>query len=136
MARWLAPRLPPEAVLAVNDVGAFKYLLPNRVLDLVGLTTPELTRRRNLAIAQGRGLEAVLVEFLEARQPDFVIVFPSWFAYPERHPERFHRRHSIAIRDNITMGGEMIALYATPWTREPLAAVAAAAAEPLETESP
>ena len=136
MARWLAPRLPAEAVLAVNDVGAFKYLLPNRVLDLVGLMTPELTRKRHQASAQGRGFEAVLVEFLEERRPDFVIVFPSWFEYPERHPERFRRLHSIAIRDNITMGGEMIALYDTPWTRQPLAAVAAAAAEPLPTESP
>ncbi|MDQ1348566.1 MAG: hypothetical protein QG573_1941, partial [Acidobacteriota bacterium] len=136
MARWLAPRLPASSVLAVNDIGAFKYLLPNRVLDLVGLTTPELTRKRLLARAQGRGFEAVQVEFLEERRPDFVIVFPSWFEYPERHPERFRRLHSIAIRDNITMGGEMIALYDTPWTRQPLAAVAAAAAEPLETESP
>ena len=78
----------------------------------------------------------MLVGMLEDRRPDFVIVFPSWFAFPERHPESFHRLHSIAIRDNITMGGEMIALYDTPWTRQPLAAVAAAAAEPLETESP
>ncbi len=136
MARWLAPRLPAEAVLAVNDVGAFKYLLPNRVLDLVGLTTPELTRRRHLASAQGRGSEAVLVEFLEERRPDFVIVFPNWFAYPGRHPESFHPLHSIVLRDNITMGGEMMALYDTPWTREPLAAVPEAAAEPLPTESP
>lgn len=136
MARWLAPRLPAEAVLAVNDVGAFKYLLPNRVLDLVGLMTPELTRKRHQASAQGRGFEAVLVEFLEERRPDFVIVFPSWFAYPERQPESFHRLHSIAIRDNITMGGEMMALYDTPWTRQPLAAVADDPAEPLPTESP
>jgi hypothetical protein len=136
MARWLAPRLPAEAVLAVNDVGAFKYLLPNRVLDLVGLMTPELTRKRHQASAQGRGFEAVLVEFLEERRPDFVLVFPSWFAYPERHPESFRRLHSIAIRDNITMGGEMIALYDTPWTRQPLAAVAESAAEPPPTESP
>ena len=30
----------------------------------------------------------------------------------------------------------MIALYDTPWTRQPLAAVADDAAEPLPTESP
>jgi len=134
LARWLVPRLPPGAVLAVNDVGAFKYLLPNRVLDLVGLMTPEVTRRRRLGSAQGRSYGEVLVEFLEQRQPDFVIVFPGWFAYPAKHPERFHLLRSLAIRDNITMGGEMIALYDTPWTRQPLVAVAEDAAEPHSTE--
>ena len=136
MARWLAPRLPAEAVLAVNDVGAFKYSAaepgarPGRTDD------PGAHPQAPPGERPGRGFEAVLVEFLEERRPDFVIVFPSWFEYPERHPESFRRRHSIAIRDNITMGGEMIALYDTPWTRQPLAAVAAAAAEPLPTESP
>ena len=56
MARWLAPRLPAEALLAVNDVGAFKYLLPNRVLDLVGLMTPEVTRERRAASRPGARL--------------------------------------------------------------------------------
>jgi hypothetical protein len=135
LAHWLAPRLPPGAVLAVNDVGAFKYYLPNRVLDLVGLMTPQLVRRRELGAAQGKGFGDVLVEFLEERRPDFVIVFPGWFPYPARHPESFHLLRSVAIRDNITMGGEMIALYDTPWTRQPLVAVAEEAAEPPATES-
>ena len=134
LARWLAPRLPAGALLAVNDVGAFKYLLPNRVLDLAGLMNPEVTRLRRLGSAQGRGFGEVLAEFLEARQPDFVIVFPTWFPLPASQPERFRLLRSVVIRDNITMGGEMIALYDTPWTRQPLVALAEDAAEPLPTE--
>ena len=53
LARWLGPRLPPDALVAVNDVGAFKYLLPNRLLDLVGLMTPEVTRRRRWRAPRG-----------------------------------------------------------------------------------
>ena len=136
LARWLAPRLPPDALVAVNDVGAFKYLLPNRLLDLVGLMTPEVTRRRQLASAQGRSDGEVLVGMLEERRPDFVIVFPSWFAFPARHPESFHPLRTVTIRDNITMSGEMMVLYDTPWTRQPLAAVADDAAETPPTESP
>jgi hypothetical protein len=135
LARWLGPRLPPDALLAVNDVGAFKYLLPNPILDLVGLMTPEVTRRRDAAAAQGLGFGDVLVGMLEERRPDFVIVFPGWFGYPARHPELFHPLRKIEIRDNITMGGEIMVLYDTPWTRRPLAAVADDAAEPFETES-
>jgi hypothetical protein len=136
LARWLGPRLPPDALLAVNDVGAFKYLLPNRLLDLVGLVTPEVTARRRAAAARGIGFGDVLVEILEERRPDFLIVFPSWFPFPEGNPELFHRLRSIAISNNITMGGEMIVLYDTPWTRRPLAAAADDAAFPLPTESP
>ena len=136
LARWLGPRLSPDALLAVNDVGAFRYLLPNRILDLVGLMTPEVTTRRKAAAAHGVGFGEVLVDLLEERRPDFVIVFPDWFPYPAAHPERFHLLRSVGIRDNITMGGEMIALYDTPWTRQPLAAVPDDAAFPLPAESP
>ncbi len=136
MARWLAPRLPPRALVAVNDVGVFKYLLPNRVFDLVGLMDPEVTRRRRAAVSRGMGFGDVLVELLGERRPDFILVFPSWFPYPAAHPESFHLLRSVAIRDNITMGGEMMALYDTPWTREPLVAAAGEAASPHPLESP
>ncbi len=135
MARWLAPRLPPAALVAVNDVGAVKYLLPNRVLDLVGLMTPEVTRRRREGAVRGLGYGDVLVELLGERRPDFVLVFPSWFPYPAAHPESFHLLRKVVIRDNIAMGGEMMALYDTPWTRQPLVALAGDTAEPPPTES-
>ena len=44
IARWLAARVPPDAVLAVNDIGAIKYLLPNRIVDLASIATPEIGR--------------------------------------------------------------------------------------------
>ncbi|HXO40952.1 MAG TPA: hypothetical protein VN999_05850, partial [Thermoanaerobaculia bacterium] len=52
-ARWLAPRLPAEAVLAVNDIGAFKYLLPNRIVDLAGIANPELRLEVQRQVARG-----------------------------------------------------------------------------------
>ena len=135
LARWLAPRLPPDALLAVNDVGAFKYLLPNPVLDLAGLVTPEVTRRRREGAARGVGTTEVLVGILEERRPDFIIVFPAWFGYPAQHPESFHPLRVIELPGNITMGSEMMVLYDTPWTRRPLVAGAEDTALPLPTES-
>ena len=134
MARWLAPRLPPDALLAVNDVGVFKYLLPNPLLDLVGLMTPEVTRRRAGAASRGEGFGDVLVGMLESRQPDFILVFPDWFTYPARHPESFHPLRTLTLSDNITMGGEMMVLYDTPWTRRPLVAGVEDTALPSPTE--
>lgn len=135
LARWLRPRLPPDALLAVNDVGVFKYLLPNPLLDMVGLMTPEVTLRRTAGASRGIGVVDVLVPLLEERRPDYLIVFPNWFGFPEQHPDSFHPLRTIEIRDNITMGGEMMVLYDTPWTRRPLAAAAEDAALPGNTES-
>lgn len=120
-SRWLAPRLSPEAVLAVNDVGAIKYLLPNRVVDLVGIVTPELIPLRRAGVRAGRDYVAVLADYLERARPDFVLVFPDWFTAPARAPERFQPLRVFRVEHNVAMGGEMMVLYDTPWTRRPLA---------------
>jgi len=120
VARWLASRLPSDALLAVNDVGAIKYLLPNRVLDLVGIVTPEVIAPRRAGAAAGRSHVEVLAEVLERARPDFVVVFPDWFPHPARQPERFRPLRVFAIPDNVAMGGDMMVIYDTPWTRRPL----------------
>jgi hypothetical protein len=119
MARWLAPRLHPDAVLAVNDIGALKYLLPNRVIDLAGIANPEIRRAINQAVHENRPWEPAVAAEIDRRQPDFLVVFPSWFPALAQDA-RFRPLYGIAIRDNITMGGDEVVVYATPWTRYPL----------------
>jgi len=120
VARWLAPRLDPRAVLAVNDIGALKYLLPNRVIDLVGIATPALLAEVQRDAADGVPVQEARLAALARRQPDYVVVFPEWFpALAE--DRRFRLLQTFAIPDNHTMGGDQIAVYATPWTRHPLA---------------
>jgi hypothetical protein len=119
LARWLAPRLPPEAVLAVNDIGAIKYLLPNRVIDLASIATPEIGREVRRAAAAGMPWGEAMLAAVAKRRPDYVAVFPSWFPDLARDP-RFRPVHALAIPDNVTMGGDEIVVYETPWTRHRL----------------
>jgi arabinofuranosyltransferase len=119
VARWLAPRLAPDAVLAVNDIGALKFLLPNRVIDLAGIANPEIRREVNRALRQHLPWEPVMAEEIARRRPDYLVIFPDWFPTLSLDP-RFRPVHAIPIRDNITMGGDEIVVYATPWTRYPL----------------
>ncbi len=119
IARWLAPRLPAEALLAVNDIGAVKFLLPNRVVDLVGIASPELRLETAAAVRAGTPWRDALFEALERRRPDYLVIFPQWFPDLAADP-RFRPLHVLHIRDNITMGDDELVVYATPWTRHPL----------------
>jgi len=42
MGQWLAANTPAEAVVATNDIGAIAYFSERRLLDIVGLATPEM----------------------------------------------------------------------------------------------
>jgi hypothetical protein len=120
-ALWLRPRLPPDAVLAVNDIGALKYLLPNRVIDLVGISSPELRREvaDDLARGRARSWEQAMLQALARRRPDYLVIFPSWFPAVERVPG-FRLVERFEVPNNITMGGDQIGVYRTPWTRREL----------------
>jgi hypothetical protein len=122
MARWLETRLPPEAVLAVNDIGALRFLLPNEVVDLAGIANPEIRHYFAAARARGEPWRAGIEPFLADQRPDYLVVFPSWFPGLVADGSRYRPLHRIVIPDNITMGGDELVLYSTPWTRFPLRA--------------
>ncbi|HYX26098.1 MAG TPA: hypothetical protein VFC23_18245 [Thermoanaerobaculia bacterium] len=119
IAQWLAARVPPEAVLAVNDIGALKYLLPNPIVDLASIATPEIRREVQRAAAAGVPWDEAMIAAVERRRPDYVVIFPSWVRGIARDP-RFRPVHHLEIPNNITMGGSEIVVYDTPWTRYPL----------------
>jgi hypothetical protein len=118
-ARWLAPRLPAGAVLAVNDIGAFKYLLPNRIVDLAGIANPELRLEVQRQVARGTPWERAMAAAVAARRPDFVAIFPAWLPHLAAD---LGLRPVLRVRlaDNRTMGSSELVVYSTPWTRYPL----------------
>ncbi len=125
VAQWLAARVPAEAVLAVNDIGAIKYLLPNPIVDLASIATPEIRREVQRAVAAGVNWNDAMVAAVERRRPDYVVIFPSWVP-GIAHDSRFRPVYHLDIQGNITMGGSELVVYDTPWTRYPLRAIQAA----------
>ena len=116
IAGWLAAHVPPDAVLAVNDIGAIKYLLPNRIVDLASIATPEIGREVSHAVAAGTPWPDAMMAAVERRHPDYIVIFPSWFPTLARDP-RFRAVYTLPIQGNVTMGGNEVVVYATPWTR-------------------
>jgi hypothetical protein len=118
LARWLAARLPPEATLAVDDIGALKFLLPNRVLDLAGIVSPQVhAYARRSAAATGSFCPGVLA-FVRERRPDYLAIFPRHHACFS--DAEFPPLLKIEVPGNVTLGEGTIVLHATPWTRQPL----------------
>jgi hypothetical protein len=119
-ALWLRDRLPPEAVVAVQDVGALKYFLPNRVVDLSGIVSPAAVAhvRRAVSAADPYG-ERGMVEFLAREEPDYLVAYPGWYPRLVAGPG-FRPLLRLRIPDNITMAADELVVYATPWTRRPL----------------
>jgi hypothetical protein len=119
-AVWLEQHLPPEAVIAVNDIGLMKYLLPeHRVLDVVGIAHPQVREFGARAAAAGLPWWRGVIAYLAEQRPDYVVVFSSWLPQVG-YVDGFTPVHRIDIPNNITMGGDDIVVWSTPWTRQPL----------------
>ncbi|MFN8374600.1 MAG: hypothetical protein U0694_17190 [Anaerolineae bacterium] len=70
MARWLDANTPPDATVAVHDVGMMRYMGNRTTIDMVGLTTP------GAADAWRNGPGAV-AEFLIDVRPDYIAAYTS-----------------------------------------------------------
>jgi hypothetical protein len=115
IARWLGQNVPPDAVLAVNDIGAIKFFLPNPIVDLASIATPEIGREVQQAVSAGIPRGEAMLAAVAKRQPDYIVIFPSWFPGLAADP-RFRAVYTLPIEGNITMGGNEIVVYETPWT--------------------
>lgn len=77
-AKWVEQNVPSDSKLAVHDIGALGFYVKNPLLDLAGLTTPE--------VVPFIRDEARLAEYLDASSVDYLITFPSF--YPQLTSQR------------------------------------------------
>jgi hypothetical protein len=85
-ARWVQQNLPPDARLAVHDIGAIGYYVRNPLVDMAGLITPEV-------IPFIRD-ETRLADYLDANSVDFLIAFPSFYPQLSSRREVVHEAGS------------------------------------------
>ncbi|WP_018331759.1 hypothetical protein [Actinomycetospora chiangmaiensis] len=72
VAQWIRGNTPPDAVVAVNDVGAVAWFSDRRVVDLVGLTTPGFARP---AIEGSGAMYEQLAHLPPAQRPSYFSIF-------------------------------------------------------------
>ncbi len=85
-ARWLAANTPADASVAVNDIGAIAYFSGRRIVDLVGLASPDVVAVTATSQPGSAEREARLRDLLLAGGVDYVVIFPQWFPHLARDP--------------------------------------------------
>ena len=70
-AEWVEQHLPSSARLAVHDIGALGFYAPNPLIDLAGLTSPE--------VVPFIRDEERLAQYLDENSVDYLITFPSFY---------------------------------------------------------
>jgi arabinofuranosyltransferase len=110
LGRWVARTTPPEAVLAVNDIGALTYFGQRRVIDLVGLATPDILPERR------RG-ETALLGYLERACPDYLVIFPRWYPELAARNDLFRPVERVVLDHNVVAGADEMVVYETAWNR-------------------
>jgi arabinofuranosyltransferase len=78
LGRTLAPRLGPGSLLAAGDVGALGYYTNARILDAVGLISPEAVAYFPLDPEQFVITYAIPAQLILAFQPDYVVFLESY----------------------------------------------------------
>ena len=72
-AKWVQVNIPPDALLAVHDIGAIGYFDQHNIVDLAGLASPD--------VVEFIRDEDQIASYLDARGVQYLITFPSF--YPE-----------------------------------------------------
>jgi len=91
-AIWVSANIPPDAVLAVHDIGALGYFDDHRLIDLAGLISPE--------VVPFIRDEERLTEYLNAYNANYLIAFSD--LYPKMQAGR-----EIVFVSSGTMAAEL-----------------------------
>jgi hypothetical protein len=108
LGKWAKGNLPANSLVAISDIGAFKYFSHLRVLDLHGIVTPEILPYRKAG-------EREIFEFLRSKKPDYLAIYPEKVPWISSRLDLLTEVHSIEIRDNITCAGNRITVLKAFW---------------------
>ena len=114
-ARWVKRHLPKDSVLAANDVGAIAAITDMRVLDMIGLVSPEIIRHLTFENARTGAWQRLVWQEAAERRVDYLVIVMR----PERYQGFIGAGNKPVFRteitDNITCGGPLIVVFEPRW---------------------
>ncbi|MFW9850546.1 MAG: hypothetical protein ACFFF4_15550 [Candidatus Thorarchaeota archaeon] len=108
IGHWIARETPDDAILAVCDVGAVRFISNRTIIDLCGLVTPD--------IAHGNFTSFQLANYLESRETDYLIIFGKWVNFYNyilyQHLTELYR---VTLLDNRVCGDDVMVVFKITW---------------------
>ena len=106
---YLASIYKPGDIVAVNDVGAIGYFSEMEVLDLKGLTEPEIT----LEMLQN---DSLLFEYMKSeKQVDYLAIAPGWYNYILKRTDIFKRIKIFSSENCTDVVSDSTIIYQSDW---------------------
>ncbi len=104
--QWIKANTPPQAVIGAHDIGAIGYFSGRVLVDTAGLITPE--------VVPFIRDEATMLAFLEDKEVDYIVIFPSWYPEMSESPKlrAIYRSDSPWV---VEAGGDNVVVYETAW---------------------
>jgi arabinofuranosyltransferase len=112
VGRWVAEHTPPDAVLALNDIGAITYVSERPVVDLAGLVTPEV-----VPLLHAPDRDAHLADLMAEQGVQYVVIFPNWFPGLAARTDVLEPVYQVTLEKNTIAGGETMVVYRAHWRR-------------------
>ena len=112
LGHWVAENTPPDALLALNDIGAITYISERPVVDLAGLVTPEV-----VPLLRAPDRDARLTDFMAAQGVQYVIIFPNWFPGLAARSDVLEPVHQVTLERNTIAGGQTMVVYEAHWRK-------------------
>lgn len=107
IGRWADKHLPAGAVVATNDIGAISYFGRRKLIDTVGLLSPDVLSD----IRDGASRDEAVGRLLRRTRPDYAVLFPSWYPGLVRDASLLREVHGVTLKDNVMSGGEELVVY-------------------------
>jgi hypothetical protein len=105
LGNWVKENTSRDSIVALNDIGAITYISQRKIIDMVGLVSPDVLEVIGGLSREER--EDPLWIYLECKQPDYIIIFPSW--YPSiSEKENLNEIYRIKLDRYTIIDGEMV----------------------------
>lgn len=111
LGHWVAENTPPDALIALNDIGAIAYISERPVMDLAGLVTPEI-----IPLLRRPDRDARLADLMAERRVQYAILFPSWFP-GLANCAALEPIYQVTLEHNTIAGGKTMVVYLAHWQR-------------------
>ncbi len=83
LAIWLKDNTPEDSLIVLHDIGVVGYFSDRKIIDLVGLTNPEVSKyywdrssKRLYSFSERR-----IIDYLKEKKPDYLVMIPEWDRY-------------------------------------------------------